>query len=350
MFQLDHLAIPIIVSPMAGGPTTPSLVKAVTDAGGFGLLAAGYLTADQIRDEIVDVRGDCDRKVGVNLMMPGDPSTLTPARSRAAAEYRETLLPWAERFGIELPEIDTTDQPDWDARHQVLIDARVAVATFIFGCPDEQQIGRLHEADIAVGVTVTHVEDAIEAGRRGADFLIVQGPEAGGHQGTWSVEVPVNTTPLPILLKQIAGEVGLPLVAAGGITTGSDIREMLELGASAVQMGTAFLRTPECGTTAVYKEALVSGRFEETLQSRAFSGRMARALANEFVSAQAPIAPAAYPEINALTRPIRNASTAANDPECMSMYAGVGFASAESMPAAELVVQLWNQAQSTTST
>lgn len=345
MFNFSDLAVPIVISPMAGGPSTPELVRSAIDAGGFGFLAAGYQSADQMEAEINAVRSDRERPVAVNLMVPDDPSLLTASRAQLVKDYRRTLQPWADKFGIALEPADTSDQPDWASKLDVLVHMGVNVASFIFGCPTATEISRLREAGIDVGATVTNIEDAQEAERRGCTFLIVQGPNAGGHQGTWSVDAPINHRPLPLLVAAVREVVSIPFIAAGGITTGQDIRAMLDAGAAAVQLGTAFLRSVECGASPVYKRALGSGEFAETMQTRAFSGRVARALANEFATTQTPFAPEAYPELNGLTKPIRAASAVATDPVAMSLYAGVGFASAEERPAGEIIANLWNQAQ-----
>jgi nitronate monooxygenase len=278
-------------------------------------------------------------------MVPGDPSLLTATRTQSVEVYRRALQPWADRFGIEVPQADTSDQPEWEAKLDVLIQAKVDAASFIFGCPTEVEIARLRAAGIAVSVTVTNIGDAMEAERRGCAFLVVQGPEAGGHQGTWSVSAPINELPLVRLVETMRDVVSIPFIAAGGITTGQGIRSMLDAGAVAVQMGTAFLRTPECGASQVYKRALTSGEIAETMQTRAFSGRVAGALANELAVEQTPLAPEAYPELNGLTGPIRAASAAANDASALSLYAGTGFASATERPAGEIIAELWAQTQ-----
>lgn len=347
MFSFESLQVPIVISPMAGGPSTPALVRAAVEAGGFGFLAGGDRSPEQLLVEIEEARAG-GYPVGVNLMVPGDPALLTPERANAVERYREALRPWADRYGIELPPLDTTDQPAWRGKLEVLIEARVDVASSIFGCPTADEIAELREAGIAVGVTVTNVEDAIEAERRGADFLIVQGPLAGGHQGTWSMSAPVNQRSLDELLAAVRSRVNVPLLAAGGITTGADIRSMLNAGAVAVQMGTAFLRSDESGAAPMYKDALASGNYEETVPTRAFSGRVARAVANAFAREFTSIAPAAYGEVNNLTRAIRAASAAAGDPEGFSLYAGVGFAAAVEGGAGEIMARLWNDANQPT--
>lgn len=345
MFNFFELAVPVVVSPMAGGPSTPALVRSAVDVGAFGFLAGGDRTADELLAEIDAVRANRIRPVGVNLMVPGNPALLTATRAQSVDAYRCTLQPWADRFGIELPQADTSDQPEWEAKLNVLVQASVDVASFIFGCPTEAEIARLRAAGIAVGVTVTNSDDGREAERRGCTFVIVQGPEAGGHQGTWSVSAPINELSLSQLVESVRDVVSIPFLAAGGITTGQDIRLLLDAGATGVQMGTAFLRSSECGASRVYKQSLVSGNFAETMQTRAFSGRVARALANEFAHIQTPLAPDAYPELDGLTRPIRTASAEALDAEAMSLYAGVGFATAEERPAGDVISELWAAAR-----
>jgi nitronate monooxygenase len=319
---------------MAGGASTPGLAAAVSDAGGLGFVAAGYLTAAQLDDQIAGVRALTAEPFAVNLFVPG-----APGDAAEVARYAERLAPVAARYGVELGEPLHGDD-DWAAKLDVLLARAVPAVSFTFGCPDAEIVASLHEVGTEVCVTVTSAREARIAAAAGADVLCVQGMEAGAHRGTF-VDDPASPTGgelvglLP-LLGQVAAAVDVPLMATGGLMTGADIAAVLAAGAVAAQLGTAFLCCPESGAPAAYREALLSRAYSTTAITRAFSGRPARGLANQFLLDHGPYAPAAYPEIHHLTRPVR----AAGDPEAMSLWAGQGYAAIRPMPATELVATL----------
>lgn len=209
--------------------------------------------------------------------------------------------------------------------------------SFTFGCPDERVVAELHRAGCQVAITVTTSEEAQAAAASGSDTLIVQGTEAGGHQGGSPRECP-NETPVLEALAAIR-PVGLPLIAAGGIARPDDVVRALEAGAAAVQVGTALLCTPEAGTNDVYRAAIEQRRFPETMITRAFSGRWARGLANRFAR-EHPDAPSAYPQIHHLTRPLRTAATRSGDADVPSLWAGTNWQSVRAGPAAAVIERL----------
>lgn len=345
MFRFENLDIPIVAAPMAGGPSTPDLVLAATAAGGFGFLAGGDRPIGSLKEQVDAVRTSSSAPFGVNLMVPGDPALLTEARAGEVAAYRQRLQPWADRFGVEIPDPAPSFRDDWDEKLSLLVNDPVACVSFIFGCSNEATISRLHEAGSSVAVTVTNVDDAMEAARRGVDVLIVQGPDAGGHQGTWSVAAGINTLPLPDLLAAVRDAVDVSLIAAGGVGAGRDIAQALARGASAVQIGTALVRTPECGASTLHKNMLASGRFTETMQTRAFSGRVARGLRNAFMDDLSGDAPMAYPEVNQMTKRIRGTAAGVGEPDGCSIWAGLSFALAADAPAVEVITTLWRDAK-----
>lgn len=325
--------LPVVQAPMAGGPSTAALTVAVLDAGGYGFVAGGYLSADGLRAQIASVRAMSAAPFGVNLFVPG-----APADPAVVAAYAATLRPEAERLGVALGE------PRWDddaygAKVDVLAAAAVDMVSFTFGCPDAQDVDRLHRAGSQVAVTVTSPHEADLATALGADLLIVQGTEAGGHQGTFA-EPAANHTPLLLALEQIRASTDLPLIGTGGVMTGRDAATVLAAGAIAVQIGTALLCTPEAATSAVYRDALLQGRFADTIVTRAYSGRFARGLANRFALDHHGQAPSAYPEVHLLTRPLRAAATRAGDPDVPNLWAGTGWRAVTAEPAARIVRRL----------
>jgi nitronate monooxygenase len=324
--------LPIVQAPMAGGPSTPELTAAVNAAGGFGFVAAGYLTADTLREALDRTRALTTEPIGVNLFVPSE-----PVRDRAAIEaYAERLRPLAERFGAPLGEPRWEDD-QYPAKIAALESAGVHTVSFTFGCPSEEDIRRLQRAGTRVAVTVTNRAEAEQAAAGGADVLVVQGTEAGGHQASFDAAVP-NETPLREALAAIRG-LDRPMIATGAIMTAADVRAALDAGADAVQIGTALLCTPEAATSAPYRAALLEGRYADTVVTRAFSGRWARGLRNGFARDHAD-APGGYPEVHHLTRPLRAAATKAGDPDVPNLWAGTGWRAITAQPAADVVRRL----------
>jgi nitronate monooxygenase len=324
--------LPLVQAPMAGGPSTPELAAAVAAAGGFGFVAGGYLDPEALRAALDRTRELTDAPIGVNLFVPS-PDTADRA---ALARYAEELRPEADRLGA------TLGDPRWDddayaAKVDVAVAAGVHTLSLTFGVPSGDVVARLHAAGVQVAVTVTSRAQAEAAGGVGADLLLVQGTEAGGHQGGFGEDEP-NRTPLLEALATIRS-VDLPMIACGGLASAADLRAALDAGAIAGQVGTALLCTPEAGTSTPYRQALLDQRFDDTVLTRAFSGRWARGLANR-LAREHPDAPAGYPHVHHLTRSLRAAATAAGDPEVMNLWAGTGWREAEAAPAAQVVQRL----------
>jgi nitronate monooxygenase len=337
--MLDRLEVPIVLAPLAGGPSTPELTAAVGDAGGFGFLAAGYLTASVLAERLERVRALTDAPIGVNLFVPG-----TPASPRAVDAYAKRLAEDTRRAGVELG-VPRFDDDDWAAKLDLLTATPVPVVSFTFGCPEPEMIDRLHRVGSEVWVTVTNPAEARQAAGVGADALVVQGAEAGGHRATFRddpAEDPGGGIGLLSLLQLVRAQVDLPLVATGGIATGAAIAAVLVAGAAAAQLGTAFLRCPEAGTAEVHREALAGGG--STAMTRAFTGRLARGIRNRFLDRHSDAAPVAYPEVHHLTAPLRQAGRAGGDPGLVNLWAGQSFELGREQPAGELVRVLADEA------
>ncbi|MFC9330640.1 nitronate monooxygenase [Kitasatospora sp. NPDC057015] len=339
--RLDDLAVPVLAAPMAGGASTPRLVAALAAAGGMGLLAAGYLSAAAVAEQIRLTRELTDRPFGVNLFVPAEPGD-----AAAVAGYRERLRPEAERYGVELPAEIPADRDDWDAKIETLVADPVPWVSYTFGLPSPREVRALRAAGSLQIATVTGAAEARLAARAGMDALCVQGPAAGGHRGTFRIADRPGTTPLLPLLAEVAAVTGLPLIAAGGIGDGPALAAALRAGAGAVQLGTAYLRADESGASEPHRAALVDGRLTETVVTRAFTGRPARGLRNAFIDRYGAAAPAAYPEVHHLTRPVRAAAAALGDTGAMHLWAGTAHGLARSGPAAEITRELWREARS----
>ena len=334
-FDLRDLAVPIIVAPMAGGPSTPELAAAGTNAGGLGFVPAGYLTAEVFAERIAAARGLATGPLGANLFVP-QPSAGTPAAIEA---YAAALAPEAERYGVALG-ASRFDDDAWAAKLDVLLDLRPEVASFTFGLPSADECKRLRGAGITTVGTVTTVAEAQQAAAVGVDAVAAQGPSAGGHRGTFDPAAQPATEPLDELLAAVIAAVDIPVIAAGGLSTRDDIRRVTGAGAVAAQLGTSFLLADEAGSSPVHRAALTDPQFTETVVTRSFSGRYARGLRNRFIDAHEAEAPFGYPEVHYMTGPLRAASVRAGDPHGVNVWAGTGFHNATAGSVADIMRNL----------
>jgi nitronate monooxygenase len=336
-FSFSQLEHPVVQAPLAGGPSTPALAGAVCEAGGLGFLAAGYKSVDAVRGDLEALRQLTGRLFGINLFAP-------PAATGDQAEiaaYADRLRREADRRGVPLGE-PRHDDDGWEDKVELCEAERVPVVSFTFGCPDRGLLDRLREAGCATWVTVTTPSEAADAAAAGADALVVQGVEAGGHRGSFDPSRP-GEIGLIALLQRVRGVAGLPLVATGGIGDGRGVAAVLAAGAAAAQLGTAFMLTPEAGTSPAHREALRGGR--PTALTRAFTGRTARGIENRFMREYEAAAPVAYPEIHHLTAPLRAAARDAGDADGFHLWAGEAYTLALELPAGELVRRLATDAR-----
>jgi nitronate monooxygenase len=337
---LDRLAVPIVLAPLAGGPATPELAAAVSNAGGLGFLAGGYLSTAALRDQIARARALTSAPLGVNLFVPG-----AAAPAGALADYAAALAATASQAGVDLGEPRFHDD-DWPGKVAELTADPVPVVSFTFGCPDPAVIRALQAAGSEAWVTVTTPVDARQAAAAGAEVLVIQGSEAGGHRSSFTDDPAGDVSEelgLLSLIQLVRSQTSLPLVAAGGITTGAGIAAVLTAGASAAQLGTAFLRCPEAGTSPVQRAAVATDT--PTAMTRAFTGRLARGVRNQFMAEHEHHAPAAYPEVHFLTAPLRAAGRAAGNPDLVNLWAGQTHQLARDLPAAQLVATLAAEAR-----
>ena len=312
-----------MLAPLAGGPSTPQLAAAVSEAGGLGFVAGGYLAPDELGERIRRTRALTRRPIGVNLFVLEE----RPVDVAALAAYAEEL---ADEGPLGDPRFD---DDSFAAKLDLLAAEPVEVVSATFGCFSRAAIDRLHAAGSEAWVTVTSEAEAHAAVVVGADALVCQGAEAGGHRGAWD-DADGPDLPLAELLGAVRAAVNVPLVAAGGVMDAVGVRAALDAGAAAVQCGTAFLLCPEAGTSAPQRAAIAAGG--ETAVTRAFTGHSARGIVNEFMRAH-PNAPSAYPQVHHLTAPLRAAARAAGDAQRVNLWAGTGFAAAQALPAADVV-------------
>jgi NAD(P)H-dependent flavin oxidoreductase YrpB (nitropropane dioxygenase family) len=319
---------------MAGGPTTPELVRAAAGAGSLGFLAGGYLTAEALGEQLASIRAETDL-YAVNLFAPNP----QPVDRAAYAAYRELIRDEAERYDAELPPEPVEDDDAWRDKVDLLVEHPVPLVSFTFGIPDVASRAALRRAGSLLMQTVTSVEEARLASEAGVDALVVQASAAGGHSGTLTPGVIPADRPLPELLAQVRAAVDLPLLGAGGIGTADDVRAVLASGADAAAVGTLLLLADEAATSDAHRAGLTDHRRETTVM-RAWTGRPARGLRNAFSDAYDAAAPSGYPALHHLTRPIRRAAAAATDPERVNLWAGKGFREARRAPAAEILRSL----------
>lgn len=330
---------PIVAAPMAGGPSSTALARAVASTGAMGFLGGGGKTAAQLTEDYRSV-ADAGR-IGVNLFVPDvensavDPVASLEQRTEKLTEFREKILPFAQRLGVEVPTVEEAGEhvlDDWDAKIEAA--AEWPIVSFTFGLPGPEIFDDLHTSNTQVGVTVTSVDEARNAVKHGADFLVVQGPEAGGHRSVHNPQAEPEDIPLLDLLDAVRDVVDIPFVAAGGIITPEQVREVREHGAAAASVGTALLLSDEAGTNPVHKQMLQEDRSGVTQLTRVYSGRVSRSLVNEIMELDAP---AVYPEVNALMVPIKRAAAQIMDPRTTHLFAGTGYLQARTGPAADIV-------------
>jgi nitronate monooxygenase len=318
----------IVLAPLAGGPSTPELAAAVSNAGGLGFLAAGYLAPDVFAERVRRTRELTCAPIGVNVFVLED----VGVDDEVVAAYARELEPEARARGVQLGEPRFDD--DWLAEKlELIVRADVEVVSTTFGCLAAKTVARLQQSGTRVWATVTAAHEAHAARDAGVDALVVQGTEAGGHRGAWRDDG--EPVPLRELLASV--DVGLPLVATGGIADRAGVTAVLAAGAQAAQVGSAFLLSPEAGTSGPHRRALRNGG--QTAFTRAFTGRSARGILNRFM-VEHPNAPSAYPHVHHLTAPLRAAARVAGDSDGINLWAGVNHAQAEELPAAQIVGKL----------
>lgn len=331
------LTIPVIAAPMAGGPTTPDLVVAAARAGGLGFLAGGYKSADVLAEQIGQVRA-AGTVFGVNLFAPNP----VPVDAAAFRDYAQAIAEEGREYGVDLLDVPVTEDDDrWREKIDLLLGDPVPLVSFTFGIPEPSVVAALRAAGTVVVQTVTSAAEARQAAEAGVDALAVQASAAGGHSGTLTPDVIPAAVPITDLITQVRAAVSLPLVAAGGLATTDAVARALHAGAEAAMVGTVLLRADEAGTSAPFRAALAEQPSRgETLLTRAFTGRPARALRNRFTDRYSGIAPAGYPAVHYLTSPMRKAAAAAGDPERINLWAGTGYREATAEPAGRILARL----------
>ena len=339
------IRLPIVGAPMGGGPSSPALVAAVSEAGGLGSLAGGYSSPDKLRADIAAVRAATDKPFAVNLFVP------TPAEP-STGEI-EMVLGVLEAYRVELglpPRPGAAAGPwseDFDAQVAVLVEERVPVTSFTFGLMPAEAVAALHDAGSVLIGTATTVDEAVAVAASGADLVCAQGSEAGAHRGTFLAGADQSLVGTLALVPQVCDAVDAAVLAAGGIMDGRAVAAVLGLGAGAAQLGTALLRCPEAGTSAPYRRALAAATETSTAVTTAITGRMARGIENRLMRDLHDVATLPYPVMHTLTAELRRRAAERDEPELMSLWCGQGIRLGTELPAGELVRRLADDAAST---
>lgn len=337
-----NLRVPILLAPMAGA-CPPSLSIAIANAGGLGACGALMMPPDAIAHWVSEFRAGSNGGFQLNLWIP-DPEPERDERKEQAV--RTFLREWGPDVAAEAGNVT---QPDFNAQCEAMLEARLPIISSIMGLYPPPFVERMKAQGIKWFATATTVAEARAAEDAGADVIVAQGMEAGGHRGAFdAAQAEKRMVGLVSLLPGVADAVNVPVVATGGIADARGVAAALVLGASAVQIGTGFLRCPEAKLPSVWDNALSQTLPEDTLVTRAFSGRPGRSIANAYARhAIAPDAPtpAPYPIQRGLTRPMRDTASRSNDIDRMQAWAGQSARLASTRPASEVMDELWHGAQ-----
>lgn len=310
-FKIDK---PIIQAPMAG-ITSPTFVAACCEAGILGSIGAGYLSGEETRNFIQQVKGLTNQPFSVNLFVQEDPMI----DITVLQEARMALQPFYEELGISnMQRVVSTNV--FEEQVQAIIDEDVPICSFTFGLPSMAVITRLKQKGVYLIGTATTLQEANAVEEAGMDAVVLQGSEAGGHRGSFTDSI--TLIPTEALVKEIRPKVSIPIIAAGGIMTAEQMNIMLENGATAVQIGTALITANECEASALHKTAILQSNEKATTLTKAFTGKYARGLKNDFTEKLKDAVVAPYPLQHYLTLKIRQESVKQSNPEYLSLWMG----------------------------
>jgi len=345
--NLLKIDFPIIQAPMAGGISTSKLVATASKNGALGMIAAGYMSPIQLREQIREVKQLTTHNFGVNLFVPNkfeiSENGIEMANS-LLKRYREELNIQGEK--IKLPNMKSSIH-SYKEQIKVVIEEKIPICSFTFGVPTADEMGKFKEHNIITIGTATTVEEAVSIEELGMDVVVIQGSEAGGHRGNFISSHEEGLIGLMSLIPQVSDHVSIPIIAAGGIMDGRGLTAALCLGAKAVQMGTAFLTCKESGAHPLHKEAVMYSKYGDTTLTRAFSGKWARGIKNKFTMEMeehvdtVPI----FPIQNTLTQSIRKASANQNNKEYMSLWSGQSATLARIETVEQLVIRVMDEAR-----
>ena len=333
------LDAPIVQGPFGSGLSAVDLVIAVSEGGGLGSFGVHHLDGAGIRAVDAQIRARTSRTFALNLWIPlgdSDDPQMTEAQWKAAVEL---LRPYFEELRVPLPARPVRFGPHYQEQIETLLELRPPVFSFVFGVPDAEVLDRCHSLGIATLGVATTAAEATALENAGVDMIVASGFEAGGHRASFLREPEACLTGTMALIPQVVDTVKIPVLAAGGIVDGRGTAAVLKLGASAVQIGTAFLACQESNATPLHREKLFSTDARRTTLTRGFTGRLARSIHNEFIDALRGKEPvlAPYPVQAWLTAQLKSAALAANRADVVSLWSGQGAPLLKHRHAAELL-------------
>ena len=343
LLDLIEIELPIILAPMAG-PGTAALAIAVAEAGGLGSLACALLSPDQARAEFAAIRRGTSKPVNMNFFCYAVP----PIDAAREAAWRQLLRPYFVELGLD-PEMRVPASSILSfssVRCDLVAELKPEIVSFHFGLPSEDLLSRVKATGAKVLSSATTVEEAVWLQQRGCDAIIAQGVEAGGHRGMFLSDTVATQVGTIALVPQLVDAVNVPVIAAGGIADGRGIAAAFALGASGVQMGTAYLFCPEANVAPLYRHALKNARDDQTAITNIFTGRAARAMVNRITEELGPVsehAPA-FPTAGAALAPLRAKAEAAGSDDFSSLWSGQAARLGRELPARQLTVLLAEEA------
>ncbi|MFJ6324923.1 MULTISPECIES: NAD(P)H-dependent flavin oxidoreductase [unclassified Rhizobium] len=340
LFQKLGLKHPLIVAPMAGGPSSVDLVASASAAGALGAMGGAYSNSAAIETFAAQVRQRTDKPFAINLFVPHGIAEVTPDRLERAIEATAV---YRRELELASPQLALPYEEDFDTQFETVLRLKPACFSFVFGLLPVDHVREVKKAGIPLIGTATTLDEARALEESGVDAVTLQGFEAGGHRGIFDAKAADSEIGLRDLLAQCVGAIRVPLIAAGGLMTAEDVRVVLTAGAQAAQMGTAFLACAEAGTSAPYRKKLLEASERRTRTTRAFSGRFARGIENRFMDEmdRKPEGILPFPAQNKFTRDMRGASTAKGSPDFLSLWSGTGKGELWQGKAADLIERLF---------
>ncbi len=334
--KMLKIKYPIIQAPMAGGITSPELVAAVSNAGGLGSLAAGYMSPDEIRNAIINIRALTNKPFGVNLFIPEKPHTTKKQINGMIKILNKVCKPFETRIN------QGTDGFSFEDQIIVLIEEKIPVFSFTFGLLEKKWLKKFKNNKTKIIGTATSVAEAKILERHGIDLIVAQGYEAGGHRGNFLGNPNDSLIGNMALIPQIVDNVTIPIIAAGGIMDARGILAATLLGVDAIQMGTAFITCKESGAHISYKKALLKAKHDNTILTRSFSGKLARGIKNKYIELMEPYQDKIldYPIQHHLTQPIRKMATKNGVTNFMSLWSGQAAYLSQELTASQLIQSL----------
>lgn len=328
---------PVIQGPMAGGYTTAELVSAVSNHGGLGSIGAGYMAPDSLRSLIKKVKSLTAKPFAVNLFIPTSPAV----DQQQVERMKKVLLPFYREVGMDsVPEL-SYDPDLFQKQFAVVLEEKVPAFSFTFGCLKPSEMAVLKAQNVFIMGTATSLEEALYLQKQGCDAVVAQGLEAGGHRGSF-LDGKFPLVPAHKLVQEMAPQLQIPVIAAGGVVNKDNMQAMLAAGASAVQIGTAFLVCHESGASPEYRDLLLKGKPEDTELIKIFTGRWARGLSNRFsreMKVHEGDVPD-YPIQHWLTTPLRKKAQESGRSEFLSLWSGQGLGALRACSVAEYMATL----------